>query len=1279
MIQVVQDLRNSIPLINGKPTYVRAHIRSTDGSFRNAERVGLNVVSLGNIKTFPPLAVPIKAKPNPDRGAWNDSLNFAVANSTFSAPVTFSLDIKGCSFAEPANPGGVSSNGVVTVNFINVPAMDIEFVGIMWTNAGGLLESDPNSSYHASQVASLFPVPKVYPRERNFYINVFARPGHEWVNITEQLEYTRLLAKHDALITHGIIYNPTEVPLYISTFTNEQNQVFGTLGKGFAFGFDANLRPLCGPAWAFRTSASQYIQRHDENELVKGIQNNAWPAAHEIAHLLGRPHTVNASLGPAANGMLQGTCGEYGSPCETSFPYFYPASNGTASFPILGPLGNDSNEHIYGIREVANGYCEVFPTNSTDLMSYCGSPQWISSYTYTNLIKAITNRFAPAQTKARDQSDHNYFVIPGIANRRLRTVEFGICRWLNASQAVPTATVGDFQLVVSDAWNQPLYETWFSPLVPPEAEPSDEGLFHVFVPDLPGMHRISAFHNGLLVATIVASSRKPVVTLLSPTEGEEFGTDYEAVAWASSDADADLLTHDVFYSADGGINWEAVALGVTNNLIPVRFSRGSTNALVKVTANDGFHSSSEISERFSVRNRLPQLTPLWSGEGLLFHGDVTVMLQCNAWDAEDGRLDGASITWQSSLNGLLGIGDSILPPVESLSEGDHIITVIATDSAGVSTNASTAIRVIHANPPTLKIGSDGELGLELALHGNRQATHVIEWSEDMAEWNALVTNNWTTGWADLSSYMDTNAPHRFYRARLISSFPGTSIEPHITAQPGDHPAAPGESATLSVGAIGAGPLVFQWRKGGAPLNDGLGISGVTTPTLSLANVQVSSMGEYDVIITNGFGSATSRTARLTVGLAPAFAIHPSSRTNLAGSSARFAVEVTGDPPLSFQWWKDGMPLVDGGSISGATLPTLSLRSIQHTNAGLYYVVVSNKLGRVTSQTAILTVLVPPQFESQPASRTNFVGSRATFSVTVFGTPPFSFQWRKDTVPLSDSGIVSGSSTATLTLDNVQSVNSGNFDVIVSNLAGSAVSQPALLTVRPLTLPVTDYLEWYKGDSQQFDTLLDGQTIANWKPENGSFSTPGTIQIPGQEIIYRRSIAELNGMPALEFPGGTSTITNIATIDFNGVSIFLVFKNIGSGGSQRAVAAETSNTLLGPWHPSFGGGYVPVIHLDGVWKIHPADVLNWVNPSPCVLSIVVDDVSTEKSFINGEEINSAVSSGPMVTTNIGKLAFSDAGEPYKGYIFEFIVYRRVLSVEEIDAVHNYLFSKYMFAQ
>jgi FG-GAP-like repeat/Immunoglobulin I-set domain/S-layer homology domain len=80
----------------------------------------------------------------------------------------------------------------------------------------------------------------------------------------------------------------------------------------------------------------------------------------------------------------------------------------------------------------------------------------------------------------------------------------------------------------------------------------------------------------------------------------------------------------------------------------------------------------------------------------------------------------------------------------------------------------------------------------------------------------------------------------------------------------------------------------------------------------------------------------------------------------------------------------------------------------------------------------------------PASA--IVGSAAPLHARAGGFPPFTYQWRKGGVPLSDGGSISGSQTATLTIDPVSFDDAGSYDVIVTDDCGTVTSSPAILSV-----------------------------------------------------------------------------------------------------------------------------------------------------------------------------------------------------------------------------------------
>jgi glucose/arabinose dehydrogenase len=89
----------------------------------------------------------------------------------------------------------------------------------------------------------------------------------------------------------------------------------------------------------------------------------------------------------------------------------------------------------------------------------------------------------------------------------------------------------------------------------------------------------------------------------------------------------------------------------------------------------------------------------------------------------------------------------------------------------------------------------------------------------------------------------------------------------------------------------------------------------------------------------------------------------------------------------------------------------------------------------------------PRITTHPASQTVPAGRTATFSVTASGTPPLSYQWRKNGASIPGATASSYTTSATTLADN-----GAVFDVVVTNSFGSDTSNTATLTVTANSAP-----------------------------------------------------------------------------------------------------------------------------------------------------------------------------------------------------------------------------------
>ena len=255
-----------------------------------------------------------------------------------------------------------------------------------------------------------------------------------------------------------------------------------------------------------------------------------------------------------------------------------------------------------------------------------------------------------------------------------------------------------------------------------------------------------------------------------------------------------------------------------------------------------------------------------------------------------------------------------------------------------------------------------------------------------------------------------------------------NVPPTIKTQPVSKTATQGSNVVISVVASGTAPFGYQW------IFDGTNLVGATSSTLSLNNVQTNNAGTYAVVITNIVGSVTSSNVTLTVNVPAGITTQPVSQTVMQGSNVVFSVAASGTAPFAYQW------TFNGTNLAGATSSALSLSNVQTNNAGTYAVVVTNMAGSVTSSNVTLTVNVPVGITTQPVSQTVIQGSNVVFSVVASGTGPLGYQWTFNGTNLT------GSTSSTLSLNNVQTNNAGTYSVVVTNVAGSVTSSNAMLTV-----------------------------------------------------------------------------------------------------------------------------------------------------------------------------------------------------------------------------------------
>lgn len=388
----------------------------------------------------------------------------------------------------------------------------------------------------------------------------------------------------------------------------------------------------------------------------------------------------------------------------------------------------------------------------------------------------------------------------------------------------------------------------------------------------------------------------------------------------------------------------------------------------------------------------------------------------------------------------------------------------------VSAQAQTAPTIASiSNSQTLKQGQS--LTLSVSVNGTAPFTYV--WKKGATTITGATTNIYTIeslSTTDAGSYTVTvsnSVGAVTSPAILIDVTP--AVAPSIYSSPSNTNLTTGNTLNLYVSASGSDPMKFVWKR------DGVEVGTTTYGSYSKSNAQTSDSGSYTVTVSNAAGSVTSSPFTVTVSAltAPVFSPHPGSTTINAGEYLWLTTGVTNSSGVAYQWYKDNVAIPD------AIYSSYTKSQAQPTDAGNYTVKASNAAGTTTSNVAVVTVraaVAPTSATISPNAITVTTTESLNLYVSVQGTSPFTYQWKKDGVNIPDA------TSSSYWRSNVSASDAGSYSVSVSNSAGTTTSNSvsvsvgnapaAVITQHPSSITV------YPGMEASFSVSVSG---------NGSFT------------------------------------------------------------------------------------------------------------------------------------------------------------------------------------------------
>jgi len=367
---------------------------------------------------------------------------------------------------------------------------------------------------------------------------------------------------------------------------------------------------------------------------------------------------------------------------------------------------------------------------------------------------------------------------------------------------------------------------------------------------------------------------------------------------------------------------------------------------------------------------------------------------------------------------------------------------------------------------------------------------------------------------------------------------------------------------------------------------------------------------------------------------PRIVSQPVNNIQLSGQPASFWVAATGNPPLAYQWQRNGV------DIPGATANSYTTAATTLADHGATFrAIVSNSVGSATSTAATLTVNAAPadpQITTQPADQMVTAGQPVSFTVAASSTATNSrsprgsadqssltYQWQKNGMDIV------GATAATLTLPTALTADSGAlFRAVVSGPSGSVTSTGATLTVKPAPgAPII---------------LTDPARVRVLTNQTGTFSvtawsrTPMTYQ--WQKGPFLGNMADIPGATAATY---TTPLTTLA--DQHTLFRCVVSNAAGSTTSATemlfATTAPTAPTQIAYPITAFGQTGVPfrytIVSTGGTTPItysaSPLPAGLSVNTATGVISGTPTAMGVTKILISGS--NSAGSTSATLMLNV----------------------------------------------
>lgn len=303
-----------------------------------------------------------------------------------------------------------------------------------------------------------------------------------------------------------------------------------------------------------------------------------------------------------------------------------------------------------------------------------------------------------------------------------------------------------------------------------------------------------------------------------------------------------------------------------------------------------------------------------------------------------------------------------------------------------------------------------------------------------------------------------------------------------------------------------------------------------------------------------------------------------SQTNLAGTDVTLSIGAEGTPPLTYQWFFNGVAMAD------KTAASFTITNAQAGDTGEYAVIVTNDFGQTDQHATLLVNPALPSILSQPSNWNMVRGGTVPFAVFARGSEPLNFQWQ------FNGEDIPGATGSLLLLTNLQADNSGTYRVVVTNSWGAAVSTNVSLALVPTV--VIGWGSVFVSSPTPPLWLTNVCAISAGDNCNAALKSDGTVYAWGWNAFGKLAVpAGLTNVCSVSVGGNHgSTLINDGTVVDWGDSFF---------DAAAVVPAGLSNVV----RIAAGDGFNLALKQDGRCIEWGRDSLNLLSPPPGLSNVV----------------------------------------------------------------------------